>query len=377
MRQASPSSEGFVSFAASISNFGDSLARHTSTTSNFYPTPSSTSHINVRWRRERRLRLQLEEIRRNQKRMMRSYMYQTLENKKHVYGKKSSWSYRLNGFPLSLQLWAYEIIACLNGKFCTMIGEAYPRMLKWETDVHVIDPQLEDEMFKFSKFVATNEEKIRYMLRDCFLQSRQSTNVVEDHNPKGKGVNFDKSNNEKIDHGEQILRYKIFDDVGSRVKDVEVGREVQFDRKGKRAQVDKTNNESGTEFEGFDDEPNANDIELDDMEFTEHDLKMIDECVQMRNLSTSKNKEDVDADDDYILVDDSTPNIPMKRLGKTAAVFRSPYTSKFGSSKKSKAIVREIKTGTYALSDELNTVAINDVVDFEEWYIPGFSKKNK
>ncbi|KAL2465813.1 Ubiquitin-like protease domain-containing protein [Abeliophyllum distichum] len=75
---------------------------------------------------------------------------------------------------------------------------------------------------------------------------------------------------------------------------------------------------------------------------------MIDECVQMRYLSTSKNEEDVDADDDYILVDDSTPDIPRKRLRKEATVFRLPYTLKFGSSAKRK-----------------------------EWHMLGLSKKNK
>ncbi|KAL2470948.1 hypothetical protein Adt_39084 [Abeliophyllum distichum] len=44
---------------------------------------------------------------------------------------------------------------------------------------------------------------------------------------------------------------------------------------------------------------------------------------------------------------------------------------------KIKAIIREIRTGIYALSDELNDVSINDIVDFEEWYIKGLSKKNK
>ncbi|KAL2488871.1 Uncharacterized protein Fot_42163 [Forsythia ovata] len=90
---------------------------------------------------------------------------------------------------------------------------------------------------------------------------------------------------------------------------------------------------------GIDDEHNANDIELDDMEFIEHDLKMIDKCVQMRNMSTSKNEENVDADDNYILVYDSTSDILRKKLRKAAAVFKLPYTSNFGSSAKSKAIV--------------------------------------
>ncbi|KAL2455858.1 hypothetical protein Fot_57221 [Forsythia ovata] len=228
---------------------------------------------------------------------------------------------------------------------------------------------------------------------------------VEDQNTEGNGVDFDIFNNENVGHGGTDFEVPFEDVIGPRAEDVEVGREVQFDRKGKRVQVDKSNNESGPEFEvggeepkkylfegtfvskcmfdvlnfcpsfdlGIDDEPNANDIELDDMEFTELDLKMIDECVQMRYLSTSKNEEDVDADDDYILVDDSSPDIPRKRLRKAAAVFKSPYTSNFGSSAK----IREIRTGTYALPDELNAVAIEDVVDFEEWYIVGLLKKNK
>ncbi|KAL2514619.1 uncharacterized protein Fot_28590 [Forsythia ovata] len=228
---------------------------------------------------------------------------------------------------------------------------------------------------------------------------------VEDQNTEGNGVDFDTFNNENVGHGGTDFEVPFEDVIGSRAEDVEVGREVQFDRKGKRVQVDKSNNESGPELEvggeepkkylfegtfvskrmfdvlnfcpsfdlGIDDEPNANDIELDDMEFTELDLKMIDECVQMRYLSTSKNEEDVDADDDYILVDDSTPDIPRKRLRKAAAVFKSPYTSNFGSSAK----IREIRIGTYALPDELNAVAIEDVVDFEEWYIVGLLKKNK
>ncbi|KAL2488970.1 Uncharacterized protein Fot_42262 [Forsythia ovata] len=96
-----------------------------------------------------------------------------------------------------------------------------------------------------------------------------------------------------------------------------------------------------------------------------HKKQAVNEC----GASFSRLAPDVDTDDDNILVNDSTPDIPRKRLRKVAAMFRSPYTSNFRSSKKSEAIVREIRTGTYALSDELNVVANNDVVDFEEWYI--------
>ncbi|KAL2542247.1 Sentrin-specific protease 1 [Abeliophyllum distichum] len=268
----------------------------------------------------------------------------SLENKKCVSGKKSSWFYRLNGFLLSLQLWAYETIACLNEKICTMVGEAYPRMLKWKTDVHVTGPQLEEAVFKHSQ--------------------------VEDQNPKGNGVDFDIFNNENVGH----CGIDLEDVIGSCAEDVEVGREVGGKEPKKylfegtfvsKRMFDVLNFCPSFDL-GIDDEPNANDIELDDMEFTELDLKMINECVQIRYLSTSKNEEDVDANDDYILVDDSTPDIPRKRLRKAAAVFRSPYISNFGSSAKSKVIVREIRIGTYALSDELNAIAIDDVVDWND-----------
>ncbi|KAL2553152.1 Uncharacterized protein Fot_06771 [Forsythia ovata] len=141
-----------------------------------------------------------------------------------------------------------------------MVGEAYPRMLKWETGVHVIGPQLEDEVFKFLEFVATNEEKNevytlglfhkKQAVNECGASSSRPApgekRQVEDQNPKGKGVDFDKSNNENIGHGGTDFEVQFEDDVGSRAKDVEVG------------------------------------------------------------------WEDVDADDDYILVDDITPDIPMK-----------------------------------------------------------------
>ncbi|KAL2500803.1 Uncharacterized protein Fot_34651 [Forsythia ovata] len=102
---------------------------------------------------------------------------------------------------------------------------------------------------------------------------------------------------------------QVEDNDGSHLQDFEV--ESQYDRKGKTVVCNKTNNESihhnAIEFEvvlsqnmcnmlnfshsfdlGIDMETNAPDIELDDMEFTDHDLKMIDETIYMRNMSTSK-----------------------------------------------------------------------------------------
>ncbi|KAL2532284.1 Uncharacterized protein Adt_05635 [Abeliophyllum distichum] len=194
---------------------------------------------------------------------------------------------------------------------------------------------------------------------------------------KGTEVDFDTFNNENVGHGGTDFEAPFEDVIGSRAEDVEVGREVGGEEPKKylfegtfvsKHMFDVLNFCPSFDL-GIDDELNANDIELDNMEFTELDLKMIDECVQMGYLSTSKNEESM-----IVL---STPDIPRKRLRKAVAVFRSPYTSNFGSSAKTKVIVREIRTGTYALSDELNDVAIDDVVDFEEWYILGLSKKNK
>ncbi|KAL2498442.1 Uncharacterized protein Adt_23992 [Abeliophyllum distichum] len=195
---------------------------------------------------------------------------------------------------------------------------------------------------------------------------------VEDQNPKGNGVDFDTFNNENVGNGGTDFEVPFEDVIGSRAED-ESGTEFEVGGEKPKKYLFEGTFVSKRMFDvldfcpsfdlGIDDEPNANDIELDDMEFIELDLKMIDECVQMRYLSTSKNEED----DDYILVDDSTPDIPRKRLRKAAVVFRSPYTSNFGSSAKTKVIVRETRTGTYALSEKLNDVVIDDVVDFEEW----------
>ncbi|KAL2466369.1 hypothetical protein Adt_42220 [Abeliophyllum distichum] len=226
-----------------------------------------------------------------------------------------------------------------------MVGEAYPRILKWKTGAHVSGLQLEEEVFKHSEleviqFVAINEEKNEIYALGLF-HKKQSANEcgasssrfaigekgqVEDQNPKRNVVDFDISNNENIGHGATDFEFDSRMSSDHEQKMLKLGR-----RKEKRVQVDKTNNESGTEFEvggeeskkylfdgtfvskhrfdvlkfcpsfdlGIDDEPNANDIELDDMEFTKYDLKMIDEC-------------DVDVNDDYILVNDSTPDIPRK-----------------------------------------------------------------
>ncbi|KAL2494159.1 Uncharacterized protein Fot_37916 [Forsythia ovata] len=185
---------------------------------------------------------------------------------------------------------------------------------------------------------------------------------------------------------------------GSQLTDFEV--QSQYDRKGKGKVVfcDKTKNESvhhgATKFEvegqkknliddavsqkmcnminfspsfdlGIDLDTTASDIELYDMEFTNHDLKMIDETIYMRNMSTSKMAEKIEQDDDIIKIDDITPSALRRRTRKTTAVYRSPYISEFVSSRKSKVVIREIRSCTSALRDEINAIDINDIVDFE------------
>ncbi|KAL2558195.1 hypothetical protein Fot_02934 [Forsythia ovata] len=205
------------------------------------------------------------------------------------------------------------------------------------------------------------------------------------------------------------------DNDGSQLKDFEVESQVRLSiigkEKGKQVFCDKTKNESvhhgATEFEvegpkknliddavvsqkmcnminfspsfdlGIDLDTTASDIELYDIEFTDHDLKMIDKTIYMRNMSTSKMAEKIEQDDDIIQTDDITPSAPRRRTRKTAAVYRFPYISEFVSSGKSKAVIREIRSCTSALRDEINAVDVNDIVDFEEWFNMGLCKNNK
>ncbi|KAL2545289.1 Uncharacterized protein Fot_14522 [Forsythia ovata] len=208
------------------------------------------------------------------------------------------------------------------------------------------------------------------------------------------------SNTEDVVLNRQIVQ--VEDNDGSQLKDFEAESQVQYDRKGKGKAVvcDKTKNESvyhgAIEFEvegpkknlideavvsqkmcnminfspsfdlGIDLDTTAFDIELYDMEFTDHDLKMIDETIYMKNMSTSKMAEKIEQDDDIIQIDDITPSVARRRTRKTTAVYRSPYISEFVSSGKSKAVIREIKSCTSTLRGEINDVDVNDIVDFEE-----------
>ncbi|KAL2543413.1 Uncharacterized protein Adt_04391 [Abeliophyllum distichum] len=126
------------------------------------------------------------------------------------------------------------------------------------------------------QFVTTNEEKNEIYASRLF-HKKQTTNefgAVEDHNPKENGVDFDTFINENIGYGGTDFGVPFEDVIGSRAEDVNVGREVPFE-----------------------------------------------DVIGLHVEDVEVGREDVDADDDYILVDDNIPNIPSKRLRK-AAVFR-------------------------------------------------------
>ncbi|KAL2552921.1 Uncharacterized protein Fot_06540 [Forsythia ovata] len=239
-----------------------------------------------------------------------------------------------------------------------------------------------------------NKQDLKSQLNDL---SGNVQNMIADFlNQIGKKFH---SNTEDVVLNRQIVQ--VEDNDGSQLKDFEVESQVQYDRKGKGKAVvcDKTKNESvyhgAIEFEvegpkknlideavvsqkmynminfspsfdlGIDLDTTAFDIELYDMEFTDHDLKMIDETIYMRNMSTSKMAEKIEQDD-IIQIDDITPSVARRRTRKTAAVYRSSYISEFVSSGKSKAVIREIKSCTSTLRGEINDVDVNDIVDFEE-----------
>lgn len=62
-------------------------------------------------------------------------------------GKKASEAYRLNGFPLAFQLWIYETIPSLEGKFCTKVNALHPRILNWRFKGRVTSSKLNEDVF--------------------------------------------------------------------------------------------------------------------------------------------------------------------------------------------------------------------------------------
>lgn len=62
-------------------------------------------------------------------------------------GKKASEAYRLNGFPLVFQLWIYETIPSLEGKFCTKVNALHPRILNWRSKGRVTSSKLNENVF--------------------------------------------------------------------------------------------------------------------------------------------------------------------------------------------------------------------------------------
>ncbi|KAL2530260.1 hypothetical protein Fot_22861 [Forsythia ovata] len=261
--------------------------------------------------------------------------------------------------------------------------------------------------FQVNNFMATNEEKLEVYASRLFEKNQTSiefnayfadppqsnTTGAFDGPSTSKGFTGDGKNKQDEFEKNDFNNYTEFetdvqdeDNDGSQLKDFEVESQVQYDKKGKGKTVvcDKTKNESvhhgATEFEvegpkknlideaivsqkmynminfspsfdlGIDLDTTTFDIELYDMEFTDHDLKMIDETIYMRNMSTSKMAECT----------------KEKDKKNSSGVYRSPYISEFVLSEKSKAVIREIRSCTSALRDEINVVDVNDIIDFEE-----------
>lgn len=77
---------------------------------------------------------------------------------------------------------------------------------------------------------------------------------------------------------------------------------------------------------------------------------------------------------DAILIDDEvTPNVPLKRQKKPAALLQSPWVNEYDSTART---IKPVVKGTYAFPVGLGPHAY-DVDGFELWYNKGLVKKNK
>ncbi|KAL2456716.1 hypothetical protein Fot_56713 [Forsythia ovata] len=165
------------------------------------------------------------------------------------------------------------------------------------------------------------------------------------------GINSKRSKRKTSTSGNRIKRSK-----NSVQEDFKELKNVQNTRSG---EIVKGDCNSADDFEN-NDFNNYNEFETDVQVEDNDGSQLKDFEVEVRN-----------EDDDIIQIDDITPIAPRKRTRKTVTVYRSPYISDFISSGKSKTVIREIKSGTFALSNEI------DIVDFEEWFNMGLCKNNK
>lgn len=77
---------------------------------------------------------------------------------------------------------------------------------------------------------------------------------------------------------------------------------------------------------------------------------------------------------DAILIDDEdTPNVPLKRQKKPAALLQSPWVNEYDSTART---IKRVVKGTYAFPVGLGPHT-RDVDAFELWYNKGLVKKNK
>lgn len=91
-------------------------------------------------------------------------------------------------------------------------------------------------------------------------------------------------------------------------------------------------------------------------------------AIEAETRMEEENIETIDIDDDV------TPDIPLKRQKKPAALLQSPWVNEYDSTSGTK---KRIVKGTFAFRVGLGPPMGNDVDAFELWFAKGLNKKNK
>ncbi|KAL2503808.1 hypothetical protein Adt_19429 [Abeliophyllum distichum] len=132
-----------------------------------------------------------------------------LENKNLDVGKKF-WSYKLNEFPIFLQIWAYEIIYSLNDIICMGVGEGSvgPRLLNWEADYYRSqwDKDIFDVLiFRANNFKPTDKEKFEVHASRLFEKNQAASEFNVDYaNPQSNPIGaFDGASTSRSFTGEK------------------------------------------------------------------------------------------------------------------------------------------------------------------------------
>jgi hypothetical protein len=114
-------------------------------------------------------------------------------------------------------------------------------------------------------------------------------------------------------------------------------------------------------FEAFD-----NEFELKDEVWEK--VVEVTAAIEAETGMEEENLETIEIDDDV------TPNMPLKREKKPAALLQSPWVNEYDSTSETK---KRIVKGTFAFRVGLRPPMANDVDAFELWFVKGLIKKNK